>query len=100
MTALIIGVTLVLLAGGVVVAAAGHGEGLAPREVDDPPIRLPEDGINGDDVRAVRFSTAMRGYRVAEVDEVLQRLAQEIDALRAQLPEVEEPRSGITKPSD
>ncbi|MGN6721056.1 MAG: DivIVA domain-containing protein [Marmoricola sp.] len=95
MTALIIGVTLVILAGGVVVAAAGRGEGLAPREVDDPPIRLPEEGISGDDVRDVRFSTAMRGYRVAEVDEVLQRLAEEIDALRT---EVEESRSGVTKP--
>lgn len=82
MTALIIGVTLVLLAGGVVVAAAGHGEGLAPREVDDPPLRLPEQDVSGDDVREVRFSTAMRGYRVAEVDEVLERLAQEIDRLR------------------
>lgn len=82
MTALIIGVTLVLLAGGVVVAAAGHGEGLAPREVDDPPVRLPEDGITAEDVRGVRFSTAMRGYRVSEVDEVLERLAREIDALR------------------
>ncbi|MGN6160394.1 MAG: DivIVA domain-containing protein [Marmoricola sp.] len=83
MTALIIGVTLVLLAGGVVVAAAGHGEGLAPREVDDPPVRLPEGGITGTDVREVRFSTAMRGYRAAEVDEVLARLAAEIDRLRA-----------------
>lgn len=84
MTALIIGVTLVLLAGGVAVAAAGHGEGLAPREVDDPPIRLPEHDIRGADVREVRFSSAMRGYRVAEVDEVLERLAQEIDDLRGQ----------------
>lgn len=83
MTALIIGITLVLLAGGVVVAAAGHGEGLAPREVDDPPSRLPEHGISGDDVREVRFSTAMRGYRYAEVDELLERLAKEIDKLRA-----------------
>ena len=85
MTALIIGVTLVILAGGVVVAAAGHGEGLAPREVDDPPIRLPEQDLTGDDVREVRFSTAMRGYRVAEVDEVLERLAREIDDLRSEL---------------
>ena len=82
MTALIIGVTLVLLAGGVFVAAAGHGEGLAPREVDDPPVRLPEQDVTGEDVRAVRLSTAMRGYRVAEVDEVLERLAREIDELR------------------
>lgn len=82
MTALIIGVTLILLVGGVVVAAAGHGEGLAPREVDDPPVRLPEHGIAGEDVRQVRFSTAMRGYRVAEVDAVLERLAREIDELR------------------
>ena len=84
MTTLIVGVTLVLLLGGVVVAAAGRGEGLAPREVDDPPVRLPE-GPSGDDVRSVRFSTAMRGYRTAEVDEVLARLAAEIDELRAKV---------------
>lgn len=83
MTALIIGVVLMLLAGGVAVAAAGYGEGLAPREVDDPPVRLPESGITGEDVRAVRFSTAMRGYRVSEVDEVLARLAREIEDLRS-----------------
>jgi len=82
-TALIIGLTLVIVIGGVVVAAAGHGEGLAPREVDDPPIRLPEAAVRGSDVRAIRFSTAMRGYRAAEVDEVLRRLAEEIDTLRA-----------------
>ena len=90
MTALIIGVTLVLLAGGVVVAAAGHGEGMAPREVDDPPIRLPEHDLSGRDVREVRFSTAMRGYRAAEVDEVLERLAKEIDELRASKPPVDD----------
>jgi DivIVA domain-containing protein len=93
MTALIIGITLVILAGGVVVAAAGRGEGLAPREVDDPPIRLPETDIAGADVREIRFSTAMRGYRVAEVDEVLDRLARELDVLRASSPEPDVPRS-------
>jgi len=46
---------------------------------------LPEHGVDGADVRALRFQQVVRGYRAREVDWVLERLAMEIDALRAEL---------------
>ena len=72
------GVLLVLVIGGIVVVAAGHGEGLAPAQTDEPRPVLPEGRLTPDDLRAVRFSTAMRGYRADEVDVVLERLAAQL----------------------
>jgi DivIVA domain-containing protein len=40
--------------------------------------------VSGDDVRQVRFGVALRGYRMSEVDQLLDRLASEI-ALRDEL---------------
>ena len=52
--------------------------------------------IEGDDVRGLRFQQAVRGYRMAEVDWVLERLADELDRtgserddLRARIAELE-----------
>jgi len=39
--------------------------------------------VTGETVRALRFTLAFRGYRQAEVDRALARLAAEIDLLRA-----------------
>lgn len=72
------GVLLVLLIGGVVVVAAGRGEGLSPAQTDEPRPSLPDHLLTADDLRDVRFSTAVRGYRVAEVDALLRRLAAEM----------------------
>jgi DivIVA domain-containing protein len=77
------GVLLVLLIGGIAVVAAGQGESLAPAETDEPRPRLPERRLEGDDLRAVRFSTAFRGYRAVEVDALLARLAEELDEREA-----------------
>jgi DivIVA domain-containing protein len=42
--------------------------------------RCPTDGpLTARDLRAVRFSTAVRGYRMSEVDALLDRLAAELD---------------------
>jgi DivIVA domain-containing protein len=58
-----------------------------------PPVLLPE-SPSGEDVDAVRFGLGLRGYRMDQVDEVLDRLAAELDRrdaviarLRAQLGE-------------
>ena len=73
-------VLLVLLIGGIAVVAAGHGDELAPVDHDTPDLRIPDDRrITGADLREVRFSTALRGYRAAEVDALLARLARELD---------------------
>jgi DivIVA domain-containing protein len=71
---------LVLLIGGVAVVAAGRGEGLSPAQTDEPRPELPEGPLAATDLRAVRFSTAWRGYRAAEVDDLLERLARQLEA--------------------
>lgn len=73
-------VLVVLALGGIVVVAAGRGGSLA-REYDDrPDVSLPDGRpLTGDDLRELRFSTAVRGYRASEVDALLERLALELD---------------------
>ncbi len=71
----------------------GRGETQAPADLDVSPLVLPDDRpVLGDDVRAAELSVTVRGYRMAEVDWLLDRLAQvlderdaEIRALRASL---------------
>lgn len=57
----------------------GRGEELAPLAPDATPTRLPAQGIRGEDVRELRFPQAVRGYRMTEVDWVLDRLAEELE---------------------
>ena len=71
----------VLALGGVAVVAAGRGTPLAPAYDDRPDAVVPADGpLSGDDLRRVRFSLAFRGYRMSEVDALLDRLAREREA--------------------
>jgi DivIVA domain-containing protein len=68
----------VLALGGVAVVAAGRGAPLTPAYDDRPDAVVPTDGpLSGDDLRRVRFSLAFRGYRMSEVDALLERLARE-----------------------
>ena len=45
--------------------------------------RLPEGGVTGQDIRALRFGMSARGYTMLEVDWALEQAAEEIDRLRA-----------------
>jgi DivIVA domain-containing protein len=92
----------VLLVGGVLFLGAslllGRGETQPPAELDRSPVELPEDRpVTGDDVRALRISVAVRGYRMTEVDWLLDQFAVALDrrddelaVLRARLQEREE----------
>jgi DivIVA domain-containing protein len=76
----------VLVVGGLLFLGAsvllGRGETQPPAELDRSPMELPDDRpVTGDDVRALRISPAVRGYRMTEVDWVLDRLAEEIERL-------------------
>lgn len=76
----------------------GRGEELAPLPPGATPTRLPAGPIAGDDVRALRFPQAVRGYLMAEVDWVLDRAAAELDALRERVRRLEaaaDPRDGV-----
>lgn len=70
----------------------GRGEELAPLPPSGTPTSLPAEGLSGADLRRVRFSQVLRGYRMSEVDWVLERTAAELDALRARVAELEAAR--------
>jgi DivIVA domain-containing protein len=96
-----------LLVGGVIFLLVsfvfGRGEALAPVPPDAVPVELPEDRpAVAEDLRLLRLPVVLRGYRMHEVDWVLDRLATELELrdteiarLRAELagelpPELEE----------
>ena len=64
--------------GAIAVVAAGRGTPMAEAYDDRPDAVVPADGpLAADDLRRVRFSLAFRGYRMSEVDALLDRLAAE-----------------------
>ncbi|GAA3630434.1 DivIVA domain-containing protein [Lentzea atacamensis] len=67
----------------------GRGEELAPLPPGASPTRLPSDDITAEDVRELKFQQVFRGYKMNEVDWVLQRLATEVETLRARVEELE-----------
>lgn len=76
-------VLVVLLLGAVAVVAAGMGGSMVEVYDDRPDSRVQADGpLTAEDLRRVRFTTAFRGYRMSEVDTLLARLADELDAAR------------------
>jgi DivIVA domain-containing protein len=73
-------VLVVLVMGVAAVVASGRGGSMVEVHDDRPDARVPADGpLTAADLRRVRFSTALRGYRAAEVDALLDRLADEIE---------------------
>ena len=74
----------VLVIGGLLFLGAslllGRGETQPPAELDRSPVELPDDRpVTGDDVRGLRMSVALRGYRMTEVDWLLDEFAQTLD---------------------
>jgi DivIVA domain-containing protein len=79
-----------LLVGGLLFLGAsvllGRGETQPPAELDRSPVELPEDRpVVGDDVRALRLSVTARGYRMTEVDWLLEQFATALDERDAEL---------------
>ena len=67
--------------GGIAVVAAGRGAPMAGCTTTAPTPLVPADGpLGAEDLRRVRFSLAFRGYRMSEVDALLDRLAAEKEA--------------------
>jgi DivIVA domain-containing protein len=74
-------ILIVLAMGGVAMVAAGRGTPLQQAYDDRPDVLVPADRpLRAADLRAVRFPLALRGYRMAEVDALLARLAAELAA--------------------
>ena len=71
-------ILVVLALGGIAMVAAGRGAPLAEVYDDRPDSSVPAEGpLTADDLRRVRFSLGFRGYRMSEVDALLDRLASE-----------------------
>jgi len=74
-------IMIVLALGGIALLAAGRGTPMADVYDDRPDLGLPETGpVRGADLRRVRFSLAFRGYRMSEVDSLLDRLASQLES--------------------
>lgn len=79
---LLVMVLVVAVVFAVVWFVFGRGEDLPALDPDTTLTRLPRAGITGADVRDLRFALVFRGYKQAEVDWALEKLAREIDELR------------------
>ena len=96
----------VLVVGGLLFLGAslllGRGETQPPAELDRSPVELPDDRpVTADDVRALRISPVLRGYRMTEVDWLIDQFAlvlEERDAEIAALTEQLAARSQVTRP--
>jgi len=73
-------ILVVLAIGSIAVVAAGRGTPLQEEYDDRPDAFVPAAGPLGPgDLKAVRFSLAVRGYRMSEVDALLSRLAKQLE---------------------
>ena len=73
-------IMVVLAMAGIAAVAAGRGGSMPPAHDDRPDLRLPGDRPLGPaDLRTVRFPLALRGYRMSDVDDLLARLATELE---------------------
>ncbi len=80
----------VLLVGGLLFLGAslllGRGETQPPAELTRSPVELPDDRpVTGDDIRDLRISVAARGYRMTEVDWLLEQLADALEERDAEI---------------
>ena len=86
-------ITAIVIA--VVLLALGRGDGLAEEEPDDVIVRLPtERAMVASDVETLRLPLAVRGYQMAAVDEVLDRLAVELALRDAQIRQLQSNDAG------
>ena len=66
--------------GAVAVVATGRGGSMREVYDDRPDVRIQADGpITARDLERVRFTTAFRGYRMSEVDSLLERVMEELE---------------------
>jgi len=72
-------VLVVLVMGGIALVAAGRGAPMVEEYDDRPDVAVAAGRLAGEDLRRVRFGVCFRGYRMSEVDALLDRLAQQLD---------------------
>ena len=85
---LVIAAVIGLVVFGIAVFVFGRGEQMAALSPRTSPTELPDRDLTADDVRKVRFAMALRGYRMSDVDWALEKMADELDRLRAEVAEL------------
>lgn len=82
-------VAVAILGLAAVVAAGRLGE-MPGTVTDTPQPHVPSGTLTGEDLRGLRFAVVTRGYSMQQVDELIDRLAGQLDAAVV-LPPVESP---------
>lgn len=73
------GLIVVLLIGAVAVVASGRWGAMSTAYDDRPDVSVPaRQALTSDDLETARFGVALRGYRMDEVDALLERVAREV----------------------
>ncbi|MFB6893296.1 DivIVA domain-containing protein [Kitasatospora sp. NPDC056327] len=86
----VIVVAMAVVVGGAALVALGGGGSLPEAVQDRISARLPQDRPLGqEDVEGLRLPMALRGYRMDEVDDVLDRLGAELAQRDARIAELE-----------
>lgn len=74
-------VLAILALGAIAMVAAGYGAPMVEEYDDRPDVTVPADrDLVGADLRRVRFGIVLRGYRMSEVDALLDRVAAQLEA--------------------
>jgi DivIVA domain-containing protein len=95
---LVIAAVIGVVVFGAAVVVFGRGEQMAPLSPRTSPTELPDHDMTADDVRKVRFAMALRGYRMSDVDWALEKMADELDRLRAEVAELTGTREPVSEP--
>ena len=82
-------VVAVIVVFAVAAIAVGRGGGLGPAESDLVRPTLPDGPVSADDVESVLFAVGFRGYRMDQVDDVLDRLGRELTERDSRITELE-----------
>ncbi|MGV9265090.1 DivIVA domain-containing protein [Kitasatospora sp. NPDC003701] len=86
----VIVVAMAVVVGGAALVALGGGGSLPEAVQDRIAARLPQDRpLSRDDVDGIRLPMAVRGYRMDEVDDVLDRLGAELAYRDSRIAELE-----------
>jgi DivIVA domain-containing protein len=86
----------VLVVGGLLFLGSswllGRGETQPPADPERSPVELPDDRpVSAEDVRALQISVTFRGYRMTEVDWLLDQFARTLEERDAQIAALREP---------
>ena len=74
-------IAAVAVMGVIAVVATGRGGSMHEVYDDRPDVRIQADGpLSARDLERVRFTTAFRGYRMSEVDSLLERVMEELES--------------------